>query len=137
VARGYFPIALVHEVHEQLTKTLQQEQARIDRILFCPHYRRGSVKEYATDCACRKPRTGLIDQACAEFDIDLGNSYVVGDRYTDIELAHRAGLKGILVETGYGRGDVEHVLPHLAAGPDHIAKDLLDAVHWILKDEKM
>ena len=136
VARGYFPIALVHEVHEQLTKTLQQEQARIDRILFCPHYRSGSVEEYAIDCECRKPRTGLIEQACAEFDIELANSYVIGDRYTDIELAHRAGLKGILVETGYGRGDIEHVLPHVARGPDHIAKDLLDAVQWLLKNEK-
>ena len=134
VARGYFPIALVHEVHEHLRERLQQEQATIDRILFCPHYRGGSVPAYASDCECRKPKTGLIDQACAEFDIDLPNSYVVGDRYTDIELAHRAGLKGIMVKTGYGMGDIEHVLPHVAIGPDHIARDLLDAVHWILEE---
>jgi D-glycero-D-manno-heptose 1,7-bisphosphate phosphatase len=136
VARGYFPIALVHEVHEHLRETLQREQAVIDRILFCPHYHRGRVPEYTCVCECRKPKTGLIDEACAAFDIDLPNSYVIGDRYTDIELAHRAGLKGILVKTGYGRGDIEYVLPHVAKGPDHIAEDLLDAVHWLLKNAK-
>jgi D-glycero-D-manno-heptose 1,7-bisphosphate phosphatase len=134
VARGYFPIALVHEVHEHLRERLQQEQATIDRILFCPHYRGGSVPAYASDCECRKPKTGLIDRACVEFDIDLPNSYVVGDRYTDIELAQRAGLKGIMVKTGYGMGDIEYVLPHVAISPDHIAGDLLDAVHWVLKE---
>jgi D-glycero-D-manno-heptose 1,7-bisphosphate phosphatase len=136
VARGYFPIALVHEVHEHLRKTLQQGQAVIDQILFCPHYQRGSVPAYSCDCECRKPKTGLIDQACAQFDIDLPNSYVVGDRYTDIELAHRAGLTGIMVKTGYGMGDIEYVLPNVPGGPDHIARDLLDAVHWLLKNGK-
>jgi D-glycero-D-manno-heptose 1,7-bisphosphate phosphatase len=136
VARGYFPIALVHEVHEYLRETLRQKGAVIDRILFCPHYHRGSVSAYSCDCECRKPKTGLIDAACAEFDIDLPNSYVVGDRYTDIELAHRAGLKGIMVKTGYGMGDIEYVLPRVPRGPDHIARDLLDAVHWLLKDKK-
>ncbi len=136
VARGYFPIALVHDVHEHLREALQREQAVIDRILFCPHYHRGSVPDYTRDCECRKPKTGLIDEACAEFDIDLPKSYVIGDRYTDIELAHRAGLKGIMVMTGYGMGDIEYVLPQLARGPDHIARDLLDAVHWLLKNEK-
>jgi D-glycero-D-manno-heptose 1,7-bisphosphate phosphatase len=136
VARGYFPIALVHEVHKYLRETLRQKRAVIDRILFCPHYHRGSVPAYSCDCECRKPKTGLIDAACAEFDIDLPNSYVVGDRHTDIELAHRAGLKGIMVKTGYGMGDIEYVLPRVSRGPDHIARDLLDAVHWLLKDKK-
>ena len=136
VARGYFPLALVHEVHEHLRETLRREQAVIDRILFCPHYPDDKDSTNDSKCECRKPKTGLIDQACAEFDIDLSNSYVVGDHHTDIKLAHNAELRGILVKTGYGRGEIEYVLPGLARGPDHIAEDLLDAVHWLLKNEK-
>ena len=52
---------------------------------------------------------------------------------TDIELAHRAGLKGVLVKTGYGLGEIEYILPRKTAKPAHIAEDLLDAVRWIMR----
>jgi D-glycero-D-manno-heptose 1,7-bisphosphate phosphatase len=65
------------------------------------------------------------------------NSYVIGDRCTDIELAQRADLKGILVKTGYGLGDIEYVLPVSTFKPVHIAGNLLDAVRWIIeKDDR-
>jgi D-glycero-D-manno-heptose 1,7-bisphosphate phosphatase len=92
------------------------------------------VSEYTADCDCRKPRTGLIKSACEAFDIDMANSYVIGDRCTDIELAHRANIKGILVKTGYGLGDLEYVLPGSLFKPVHIASDLLDAVRWIIEN---
>ena len=57
---------------------------------------------------------------------------MIGDRCTDMEMAHRAGLKGILVKTGYGMGDLAYVLPDLPFQPFHVAEDLLDAVKWIL-----
>jgi len=65
----------------------------------------------------------------------MSSSYVVGDRYTDMELARRSNLKGVLVETGYGLGDIEYLLPNKSVKPDHIAKDLLGAVQWILDIE--
>ena len=74
--------------------------------------------------------------ACESFDIDLSNSYVVGDRYIDIELANRSNLDGIMVKTGYGLGEVEHILPKKPIKPIHIASDLLDAVRWIVGREK-
>jgi len=132
VARGYFPIQLVHDVHEHMKALLSREGALLDGIFFCPHYPTGKVPRYSMACECRKPRTGLIKKASEDFDIDMANSYVIGDRSSDIELARRAGLKGILVKTGYGLGDMEWVIPHISFKPVHIAKDLLDAVKWIV-----
>ena len=132
VARGYFPPALVDRVHEHMSRLLAREGAFLDGIFFCPHYPRGSVKEYARSCECRKPGTGLINKACDTFQIDLARSYMVGDRVTDMEFAHRAGIQGILVETGYGLGEKDYLLPHSPFKPAHIAGDLLEAVRWIV-----
>ena len=132
VARGYFAIDLVYEVHEFLKTSLKERGAVIDGIFFCPHHPTGEVTEYGYVCECRKPKTGLIDMACESFDIDLSNSYVVGDRHSDIEFAHRSNLDGILVKTGYGLGEVEYILPKKSIEPVYIASDLLDAVRWIV-----
>ena len=133
VARGYFPIKLVLEVHERMKTLLQAEHARVDGIFFCPHHPGGSIPEYATSCPCRKPRDGLIKQACREFDIDLAGSFVIGDRCLDMEFAQKANLEGILVKTGYGLGEVEYVLPHSPFKPLLVASDLLDAARWLLE----
>jgi D-glycero-D-manno-heptose 1,7-bisphosphate phosphatase len=137
VARGYFPIDLVHEVHAFLEMSLKKEDAIIDGIFFCPHYPRGVVPEYCSECDCRKPKTGLINQALESFDIDMSGSYVVGDRHTDIELAHRSNLKGLMVKTGYGLGDIEYILPNEPIRPLHIAQDLLHAARWVLERENL
>lgn len=135
VARDYFPIDLVYDVHALLENILKDNGAHLDGIFFCPHYPEGKVAEYSRECDCRKPGTGLLDQARETFDIDMARSYVVGDRYTDIGFAERAGLKGILVKTGYGMGDIEYVLPKKDVKPLYIAEDLFDAVQWILETE--
>ena len=135
VARGYYPIGLVDEVHAHMETLMGKEGAFVNGIFFCPHYVKGSVPEYSIECDCRKPGTGLIEKAKKAFDIDMDNSYVIGDRYSDIELALRLDVKGILVTTGYGQGDLDHVFPRLSFKPAHIAKDLLQAVQWILRDQ--
>ena len=132
IARGYFPMELVNEVHAHMKALLERDNARIDGIFFCPHYPEGKLPEYSRACECRKPKTGLIKMACGDFDIDMANSYVIGDRCTDIELARNAGLKGILVKTGYGLGDLEYVFPNLSFEPFHVADDFLDAAGWIV-----
>lgn len=133
VARGYFPIELVDEIHAHMRVLLGKKGAFVDGIFFCPHYARGVVPEYSMECECRKPKTGLIEKAFDAFDVDMENSYVIGDRYSDIELALRLNLKGILVTTGYGLGDMEYVFPRLSFKPAYIARDLLHAVEWIIK----
>jgi D-glycero-D-manno-heptose 1,7-bisphosphate phosphatase len=133
VARGYFPIELLYNMHSSMKESLLKEGATVDGIFFCPHYPGGSVPEYSIDCDCRKPRTGLIKQACGQFEIDMSRSYMIGDHYSDMELAERADLRAILVKTGYGRGVAEYNLPGMAFRPCYIAEDLLDAVKWIIK----
>ena len=135
VARGYYPIGLVDEVHAHMRALMEKEGAFVDGIFFCPHYKRGGVPEYSIECDCRKPRTGLIEKARKAFEIDMDNSYVIGDRYSDIELALRSDIKGILVTTGYGQGDIDHVFPRLSFKPTHIARDLLHAVRWIIEEQ--
>jgi len=136
VARGYFPIELIHELHSFMMDSLRKNGANIDAIFFCPHYPRGKVPEYSRECDCRKPGTGLIDQAREAFDIDMSRSYLVGDHSTDLELAHRCNLDGIMVKTGYGLGEVLYILPQMAIKPCYIADDLLDAVKWIMERER-
>jgi D-glycero-D-manno-heptose 1,7-bisphosphate phosphatase len=137
VARGYFPMELVHKVNSLMLESLEREGARLDGIYFCPHLPISELKEYAVDCDCRKPKTGLIERACKDFEINLTRSFTVGDRYHDVEFGHRAGIRGILVRTGYGRGEVDYVLPGKPRPPDFIADDLLSAVHWILDTERL
>jgi D-glycero-D-manno-heptose 1,7-bisphosphate phosphatase len=132
VARGYFPMTLVHEVHDFLKTDLKEKGGTVDGIYFCPHHPQGIVPEYRCDCNCRKPKTGLIEQAQKVFDIDMSKSFMVGDRYLDIELAHRINVKGILVKTGYGLGEIEYVLPGRQK-PAYIAEDLFRAANWIVK----
>jgi len=133
VARGYFPIELVHAVHRHLEELLAAGGARLDAILFCPHHPRGTVAGYRQVCACRKPGAGMIHEAARRLPIDLARSFVVGDRVTDLEMAARADLAGILVKTGYGRGEMDYVLPYSEVQPVCVADDILGAAQWILK----
>lgn len=136
VARGYFPIELVYEVHDHMQELLAAKGARLDGIFFCPHHPQGTVPEYAISCRCRKPRTGLIEQARGELAIDMHSSYVIGDRCQDLEMARRAGLEGVLVLTGYGRGEREYILPRERVRPAYIAEDLLDGARWVINSKE-
>ena len=136
VARGYFPITLVKEIHNLMVQRLAKDNAHVDRIYFCPHHTNGIVPEYAKECICRKPNIGLIKKAAAELDIDMQGSYVIGDRLLDIEFAHNANLPGILVLTGYGKGEAQYNMHSKSISPSYVAKDLLRAVKWILKTDK-
>ena len=136
VARGYFPIELIEEIHSHMKEVLKKEGAEINAIFFCPHFPRSRVKEYAIECDCRKPSTGMIRQALDEFDIDLTQSYMIGDHFTDLEFASNADIKSIMVKTGYGLGEVGYLLPKLSYKPVYVADDLLDAVKWILELKK-
>jgi len=135
VARGYFPIELVEETNELMETELARDDAYVDGIYFCPHHPEGVLPEYSTECSCRKPDTGLIEKARSELDIDMERSYVIGDRWLDIEFAHNANLPGILVLTGYGKGDLEYIVPHKQIKPTYVAEGLLRGVKWILKQE--
>ncbi len=127
VARGYFPLAFVQEVHRYLNQQLAAAGARIDGLYVCPHHP-------DEGCPCRKPKPELLFRAARDLDLDLAHSYLVGDRYLDLETAANAGVKGILVLTGYGRREYESRRDQAKAAPVYVARDLADAAAWILAD---
>ncbi len=132
VARGYFPLDLLYRVNEYMKELLAKKGARVDAVYFCPHHPDAAVPEYRLRCECRKPRSGLFNRAIEEFSIELEGSFVIGDRCVDMHFAHTCGIPGIMVETGYGNGEVEYILPSSPYKPVKVAKDLGAAVEWIL-----
>jgi D-glycero-D-manno-heptose 1,7-bisphosphate phosphatase len=134
VARGYFPESLIHEVHAVVARELDAGGARLDGIYYCPHHPTAGEPPYRQECDCRKPRPGLLHRAADQLGIDLARSYVIGDRLGDLELAWSVGATGVLVRTGYGRGELEYHAPTWPRGPDMVAEHLLEAVVTILSD---
>jgi len=129
IGRGYFPESLVHTVHELMTQQMKAAGAQVDGVYYCPHT--GNDR-----CECRKPKPGMLERAAREHGLDLRRSFVVGDRYGDIELAGRVGSRGILVRTGYGEGEIQWHAAKWSALPDVVADDLAAAVDWILGQAK-
>jgi len=129
VGRGYFPESLVHTVNELMTHQLAEVGAKIDAVYYCPHMS-------AENCECRKPKTGMLDRAAMEHALDLQHSFVVGDRYGDIELARNARARSVLVRTGYGEGELAWHAAKWPIQPDFVAEDLSQAADMILRQRK-
>jgi D-glycero-D-manno-heptose 1,7-bisphosphate phosphatase len=133
VARGYFAEEVILQIHEQLQRDLETSGAKVDAIYYCAHHPSVGEPPYRLDCDCRKPRTGLIERAAADFEIDLQRSWVVGDRYSDIELARNAGLHSAFVLSGYGRGEWEYQRASWKLEPDAVGETLLDVVRIVIE----
>jgi D-glycero-D-manno-heptose 1,7-bisphosphate phosphatase len=134
VARGYFDEDMIHSVHETLNKEMATTDARLDAIYYCAHHPSVGVPPYRFDCDCRKPKPGLIRRAAADFQIELAQSWMVGDRYSDIELARNAGVNSAFVMSGYGRGEWEYQRQSWNNHPDLTANHLLEAVKKIIEE---
>lgn len=131
VARGYFSEDVIVSVHDRLKQDL--ENAKLDAIYYCAHHPSVGKPPYRVDCDCRKPKTGLIEQAAKDFEIEMGASWMVGDRYSDVELARNAGLRSAFVLSGYGRGEWEYQRRVWKHEPDVVCENLLEAVKTIVK----
>jgi D-glycero-D-manno-heptose 1,7-bisphosphate phosphatase len=129
VARKYFPESLLHEVHRLLQTELIANSAHLDAIYFCPHVT-------ADNCVCRKPKPGMLQRASQEHAIDLAKSFVVGDRFGDIELAQNSGARSVLVRTGYGEGELAWHAPTWPVQPNFVAATLTEAAAWILEQPR-
>ena len=132
VARGLFPETLVHEAHARLARMLAQEGARLDGVYYCPHHPHAGTTHYTMVCDCRKPETGLIDRAVKELAIDVNQSVMVGDKWIDVELGQRAGMKSVLVNTGFAVDDPGNKRPDHVKDPNFTARNLTETVEWIL-----
>ena len=122
IGRGFFGEKALSEIHEKLTRELAEKGAKLDAIYFCPH-----ISE--DECLCRKPKAGMILEAARDFQIDLGQSWMIGDKRVDVETGINAGTKTALVLTGYGQNEVENV----ADKTDLIGKDLSEIASKIIK----
>ncbi|MFH0925379.1 MAG: D-glycero-beta-D-manno-heptose 1,7-bisphosphate 7-phosphatase [bacterium] len=129
---GYFSETLLEEIHIKLKNLLEKSGAYLDGIYHCPHHPNALVEKYKANCECRKPRSGMLLKASRDIGIDLQESFMIGDKIVDVELAHGVGAKGIMVKTGYGKGEYEYSRHKWKNQPDYIADDLYEAVKWIL-----
>lgn len=133
VARGECSFEELHNIHNKLKTLLGEKGAFVDDIFYCPHHPdkgfEGEVPELKFDCECRKPKTGMIEEAVKKYNIDLSKSYMVGDSTMDLEMARNAGIKSVLVNTGFAGNDGKY-----DRSCDIEAKNLFDAVEKIIKD---
>lgn len=132
VARGYFSESMIQTVHDNLLREVGEKGARVDAIYYCAHHPSVGEPPYRQDCDCRKPKPGLVNRACKDLDIDLKHSWMIGDRYGDVELAHNAGIRSALVLSGYGRGEWENQRSQWEQQPELVAENLLEAIKSIL-----
>lgn len=126
VARGWLTEKEIDHIHAVLIKRLSRKGAKLDAIYYCPHHPKANLKKYRVKCRCRKPNFGMILKAAKKFKINLEKSFMIGDHTRDILTGHRAGLKTILVKTGYAGKDGHHNVK-----PDFTAKNLFEAVKII------
>ncbi|RMF98733.1 MAG: HAD family hydrolase [Acidobacteria bacterium] len=117
IGRGFFSEAEMHQIHVQIQKELNN---KIDAFYFCPHLPQ-------ENCNCRKPKTGMIEKAVADFNVNKTESWIVGDKQSDIELGFNACTKTAMVLTGYGVSE----LPKLKWQPDLIGENLLEIARKI------
>ena len=134
VAKGKITVEELDEIHKKMDEDLAKTGARIDAIYYCPHSTKGIIPELTIECNCRKPRTELLTRAATEHNLDLKNSYMVGDSWRDIEAGKTAGCTTLLVQHPMQEthGDL---IVQKEMNPDHISKDLYGAALIIKKLE--
>jgi len=132
IARGYFTEEDLKKIHKRLDEMLAEKGARIDAYYYCPHHPTEGNGNYKVECECRKPKDGMLKKASREKNIDLKNSFVVGDRCIDIEAGKAAGATTILVLTGCGREELERC-SEKNLKPDFVAQNLKEAIEIVKK----
>ena len=127
VGRGIITLKDLEAIHARLQGLLEQEDAALDAIYFCPHHPDDG-------CRCRKPNVGMVERAVSELQLDLRRSYLIGDHARDIQLAHKVGAKAILITTALVDAQALDMLKIEQAMPDAVARSMAEAVDWILDD---
>jgi len=128
IARGYYQEEDAILFNQAMKDNLAREGARIDAVYYCPHHPQAKIERYRMNCNCRKPEPGMLIRAGKELDLDLKQSFMVGDKLSDMETGKRAGCKTIMVKTGQGAEE----LKRNQIVCDYVADDLYDAAQHIL-----
>jgi len=133
VARGYYDEEMVRLVNQRVLDIFASSGAPIDEIHYCPHYIKGELPQYAIECSCRKPSAGMLELACLRHNINPFNSFVIGDKMTDIQLAAVSGGRGILVRTGFGKQEEKLLQIPYVLGPEIITENFHEAVKYVVR----
>jgi D-glycero-D-manno-heptose 1,7-bisphosphate phosphatase len=133
IARGYLDENILKDLHKTMVDRIASAGAVIDAIYYCPHHPTEGRDPYVQKCTCRKPNTGMIEQAVSDHKIDLEKSYMVGDRFKDIQVAKKMNLTSALVMTGYGKGEYVYQRDQWPFLPDMTGENILVIANQIKK----
>jgi len=136
VARGYFGIENVQKVHARMEDLIRKEGVCLDAVFFSPYFKEGIVEPFSIEHIDRKPGIGMFLQARERFCFRPEQSWMIGDRKSDIEFGCNAGLRTILLLSGNGRDEFVNSMHDWKIKPDFVVKDLLIAAHLISKLQK-
>jgi D,D-heptose 1,7-bisphosphate phosphatase len=127
LAYGYCSPEALERIRGTLQLLLAKEEVPLHAFYFCPHHPKGSVPEYSIQCWCRKPKPGMLLQACMDHQLDIKSSWIIGDTLDDIEAGRKAGCQTILIDNG---NEIEWNLtksrsPHFTCSSVHEAATLI------------
>lgn len=134
VARGFLSEERVEELNRVVFSQMRMLGCVPDAFYFCPSHPQAENPKYRQNLRCRKPDTGMAEQAALKFEIDFEHSYAVGDKLADVGLGQNVGGKGVLVLTGYGRQVYESLSDECEYQPDFVADNILSAARWIISN---
>ncbi len=134
VAKNNFAVETFEKIREKMKKELKKKDVVIDSEYYCFHHPDGKISKYKKICNCRKPKPGLLLTAVKENNIDLSQSWMIGDGITDIQAGKAAGCKTILI--GRMKCDLCKIMEHEGVKPDFIAPNLFKASLIIEKEAR-
>jgi len=126
VSKGYYTREQLNLITKNMTRDIEKSGGKIAGTYYCLH-------QTSDNCNCRKPKTGLLEQAQSELGIDLQGTYIIGDSKRDIEAGTKKGLRTILVLSGKAKVDD---IPGWEVKPDCVFNDLMDAAAYIIESEE-
>ena len=131
VARDIYKIKDIEIIHDKMNKCLKEFGAHIDEIFFSPYHKIGKIEPYNVDHEDRKPGLGMFKKALKKYNLNIKNSFMIGDRYADIAFGKKAGLTTILVLTGNGEKEFFQKRNDREYKPDYVVSNLMSAVKLI------
>jgi D-glycero-D-manno-heptose 1,7-bisphosphate phosphatase len=128
IGKGYFSEKDFEVFNQHLLEQLALHEIHIEKTYFCPFHPAASVEKYKQDSNFRKPATGMLEQAAKEFPIEIKNSWIIGDKWSDVQTGNNFGIKSILLKSGKSGSDNQH-----QAQATYVAQDFLQAANFIIK----
>lgn len=128
IARGFFDEERLIHIHKKLMDMLEDEDAGIDDIYYCPHHKEGVIERYKVDCECRKPKSQMLLNAAKQHHIDLTQSLMIGDSQRDMQAGKNVGCTCILIKND--RMDNTDITS-IVRMEDYVVKDLLEAARIV------